>query len=124
MACRAWGFPIAFSVPLRARAGAMEFTGEYRIPADRETVWSALNDPDMLKACIPGCEELEKRSHTEFTARVATFNSGARTTSMLPDVRRLMERHGAPSASRVWKHELSSCWPLTCATALSTVMSK
>ena len=50
----------------------MEFTGEYRIPADRETVWSALNDPDMLKACIPGCEELEKRSHTEFTARVAT----------------------------------------------------
>ena len=50
----------------------MEFTGEYRIPASRETVWAALNDPDMLKACIPGCEELEKRSHTEFLARVAT----------------------------------------------------
>lgn len=50
----------------------MEFVGEYRIAADRETVWSALNDPDMLKACIPGCEELEKRSHTEFAARVST----------------------------------------------------
>ena len=50
----------------------MELTGEYRIPAPRETVWAALNDPDMLKACIPGCEELEKRSQTEFVARVAT----------------------------------------------------
>jgi carbon monoxide dehydrogenase subunit G len=50
----------------------MEFTGEYRIPASRETVWAALNDPDMLKACIPGCEELEKRSQTEFLARIAT----------------------------------------------------
>ncbi len=50
----------------------MEFVGEYRISATRETVWRALNDPDMLKACIPGCEELEKRSETEFVARVAT----------------------------------------------------
>jgi carbon monoxide dehydrogenase subunit G len=50
----------------------MEFTGEYRIPASRETVWAALNDPDMLKACIPGCEDLEKKSHTEFLARVVT----------------------------------------------------
>jgi uncharacterized protein len=50
----------------------MEFRGEYRIPSSRETVWAALNDPDMLKACIPGCEELEKRSQTEFVARVAS----------------------------------------------------
>lgn len=50
----------------------MEFVGEYRIQASREIVWRALNDPDMLKACIPGCEELEKRSETEFVARVAT----------------------------------------------------
>jgi uncharacterized protein len=46
----------------------MEMTGEYRIPASRETVWAALNDPDMLRACIPGCEELEKVSDTEFRA--------------------------------------------------------
>ncbi len=50
----------------------MEFVGEYRIPASRETIWRALNYPEMLKACIPGCEELEKRSQTEFVARVAT----------------------------------------------------
>ncbi len=50
----------------------MDLTGEYRIPANREAVWRALNDPEMLSACIPGCEELEKRSDTEFVARVAT----------------------------------------------------
>ncbi|HEY1382174.1 MAG TPA: carbon monoxide dehydrogenase subunit G [Dongiaceae bacterium] len=48
----------------------MDLTGDYRIPAPRETVWAALNDPDVLKACIPGCEELNKTSDTEFVARV------------------------------------------------------
>lgn len=48
----------------------MDLTGEYRIPAPRETVWAALNDPEILKACIPGCEELNKTSDTEFVARV------------------------------------------------------
>jgi carbon monoxide dehydrogenase subunit G len=50
----------------------MDLTGEYRIPAPREAVWAALNDPDVLKACIPGCEELNKTSDTEFAARVIT----------------------------------------------------
>ena len=48
----------------------MDLTGEYRIPAPRETVWAALNNPDVLKSCIPGCEELNKTSDTEFVARV------------------------------------------------------
>lgn len=48
----------------------MDMTGEYRIPAPRETVWRALNDPDLLKTCIPGCEEIQKLSDTEFTAKV------------------------------------------------------
>jgi uncharacterized protein len=48
----------------------MEMNGEYRIAADRETVWKALNDPVALKACIPGCQELEKTSDTSFTATV------------------------------------------------------
>jgi carbon monoxide dehydrogenase subunit G len=48
----------------------MDMTGEYRIPASRETVWKALNDPDVLKQCIPGCEEIEKKSDTEFSAKV------------------------------------------------------
>lgn len=50
----------------------MDLSGEYRILADRETVWRALNDPEVLKQCIPGCEELEKVSDTEFTAKVTS----------------------------------------------------
>ena len=48
----------------------MDLTGEYRIPAPREDVWRALNDPNILKQCIPGCESVEKLSDTEFTAKV------------------------------------------------------
>jgi len=50
----------------------MEMSGEYRIAASRQTVWDALNDPEILKASIPGCQELEKRSDTEMAARVVT----------------------------------------------------
>ncbi len=46
----------------------MDMTGEQRIPASRDVVWKALNDPDILQACIPGCQELIKASDTEMTA--------------------------------------------------------
>jgi carbon monoxide dehydrogenase subunit G len=46
----------------------MDMTGERRIPAPREQVWNALNDPDILKACIPGCDKLERSAENEFTA--------------------------------------------------------
>jgi carbon monoxide dehydrogenase subunit G len=48
----------------------MDLTGDYRIPAPRAVVWAALNDPEVLKACIPGCEDLNKTSDTEFIAKV------------------------------------------------------
>ncbi|MFK7941416.1 MAG: CoxG family protein [Paracoccaceae bacterium] len=48
----------------------MEMTGERTIAADRGAVWTALNDPEVLKACIPGCQEIEKTSDTELTAKV------------------------------------------------------
>lgn len=48
----------------------MELTGEYRIPAPRQTVWDALNDADMLKVCIDGCEELVWVGETELAAKV------------------------------------------------------
>src|SRR5919202_1541676 len=47
---------------------AMTMTGEVMLPADRATVWAALNDPEILKRSIPGCQELAKISDTEFTA--------------------------------------------------------
>ncbi len=53
----------------------MDMTGERRIPAPREKVWDALNDPLVLKAAIPGCETLEKLSPTEMKA-TATVRIG------------------------------------------------
>jgi carbon monoxide dehydrogenase subunit G len=48
----------------------MDMTGEFRIPAPRQKVWEALNDPEILKQSIPGCEEIEKLSPTELAAKV------------------------------------------------------
>ena len=48
----------------------MEMNGEHLIGAPRGKVWAALNDPEVLKICIPGCEELEKTSDTSFEAKV------------------------------------------------------
>ena len=48
----------------------MEMNGEYRIAASREKVWAALNDTEILKKSIPGCEEINRLSETEMTATV------------------------------------------------------
>ena len=49
----------------------MDMTGERRIPASRDVVWQALNDPEILKASIPGCESMEKLSDSELKATAA-----------------------------------------------------
>ena len=46
----------------------MKLTGSYRLNVKKEIVWQALNDPDILKKCIPGCESFEKESDTIFNA--------------------------------------------------------
>ncbi|MEP9378205.1 carbon monoxide dehydrogenase subunit G [Aquabacter sp. CN5-332] len=51
---------------------ALEMTGSYELPVPREKVWAALNDPEMLKRCIPGCEELELVGENELKAVVVT----------------------------------------------------
>jgi len=43
----------------------MDMTGEQRIPTGQQAVWEALNDLEVLKACIPGCDSIEKISATE-----------------------------------------------------------
>lgn len=48
----------------------MNMTGEQRIPASCGRVWEALNDPEILRASIPGCESLDKESNDRFTAAV------------------------------------------------------
>lgn len=47
---------------------AMTMNGEVLLPADKATVWAKLNDPETLKASIPGCQSLEKTSDTSFAA--------------------------------------------------------
>lgn len=53
----------------------MDFNGRYVIPALPEAVWAGLNDPDTLKACIPGCQKIEKTDPTNFIA-TATLKIG------------------------------------------------
>ncbi|CAN7147841.1 MULTISPECIES: SRPBCC family protein [Neorhizobium] len=48
----------------------MDMGGEERIAAPREVVWAALNDPEILRQCIPGCQTLEQKSPTELSATV------------------------------------------------------
>lgn len=70
----------------------MDLAGEYRIAASREAVWEALNDPEILKECIPGCKSLEKGENGELTATVvskvgpvkATFKGEVRLENLNP----------------------------------------
>ena len=48
----------------------MQMIDSQRIPASKAKVWAALNDPEILKRCIPGCQSLEMSSPTEMTATV------------------------------------------------------
>ena len=48
----------------------MEMTGERRIPASRQAVWEALNDPEALKLAIPGCESVTRTAPDAFEAKV------------------------------------------------------
>ncbi|AYG63503.1 SRPBCC family protein [Rhizobium jaguaris] len=50
----------------------MNLKGEYRIKASRSDVWAMINDPQVLKDCIPGCDSLDGSLEDGFTARVTT----------------------------------------------------
>ena len=49
----------------------MEITGRYDLPCSPEAAWAAINDTAVLKACLKGCEALERTSETEFAGKVA-----------------------------------------------------
>ncbi len=71
---------------------AMTMNGAVTLPADRATVWEALNDPDVLKRSIPGCQELERTGENGFTATAkvsvgpvkATFKGNVRLSDIDP----------------------------------------
>ena len=68
----------------------MELIGEERIAAPRDVVWAAMNDPDIIRQCIPGCQNVEKLSSTQFLATVkvgfglfsVTFNGEIRLSNV------------------------------------------
>ena len=70
----------------------MKLEGQHTISVPRDAVYAALNDPDVLEQCIPGCKELARHSDTEFEAVVglkigpvkATFNSTVTLTDLDP----------------------------------------
>ena len=73
---------------------AMTMTGEATFPAERSRVWALLNDPEVLKVCIPGCQSLEKVGDNGFAAVAkvkigpvsATFKGKVELSDIIPDV--------------------------------------
>ena len=71
---------------------AMTMKGEVTLPASRQTVWDKLNDPEVLKACIPGCQTLDRTGENGFTAVVklkvgpvsATFKGNVELSDLDP----------------------------------------
>jgi carbon monoxide dehydrogenase subunit G len=80
----------------------MDFAGRYTIPAPPETVWAAINDPDVLKTCIPGCQSLTKTDPTHFEAAVmlkigpvrATFKGKVALEELVPYRRCVLKGEG------------------------------
>ncbi len=69
----------------------MEMTGEQLIPAPQQAVWNALNDPEALKACVPGCESIAASGENQFdvlmVARVGPVSAKFKGKLSLSDVR-------------------------------------
>jgi carbon monoxide dehydrogenase subunit G len=69
----------------------MEMTGEQLVPAPQQDTWNALNDPQVLKACVPGCESIERTGDNEYqvlmVARVGPVSAKFKGKLALSDVR-------------------------------------
>ena len=80
----------------------MEFKGRYLIPAPPQIVWNALNDPQILRQCIPGCERMEKTDEAHFSAAAvlkigpvkATFNANIALDDLDPPRRCTLKGEG------------------------------
>ena len=69
----------------------MEMTGEQLVPAAQQDTWNALNDPEVLKACVPGCESIERIGTDEYqvlmVARVGPVSAKFKGKLALTDIR-------------------------------------
>ena len=68
----------------------MKLSGSYQIKLEKQKVWEALNNPEILKKAIPGCQEFIKKSDTEFTAtaknKIGPFNASFTGDIELKDI--------------------------------------
>jgi hypothetical protein len=68
----------------------MEMSGEERIPATQDATWAALNDPEILKACVPGCESIESVEQNEYqvlmVARIGPVSAKFKGKLVLSDL--------------------------------------
>jgi len=68
----------------------MDMKGSRLVPADVDTTWQALNDPEVLRACIPGCESIDRVSDSEYrvtmTARVGPVSAKFSGRLLLADI--------------------------------------
>lgn len=91
----------------------MEFSGRYAIPASPEAVWAALNDPEVLKACIQGCEQMVKTDPAHFEAAVtlkigpvkATFKGKVALDELDPPRRCVLRGEGSGGVAGFAKGE-------------------
>jgi len=69
----------------------MEMKGEQLIPAPQQLVWNALNDPEILKACVPGCESITRSGDNEYqvlmVARVGPVSAKFKGKLTLSDIK-------------------------------------
>jgi carbon monoxide dehydrogenase subunit G len=93
----------------------MEMKDEIMLNANREKVWDALNNPEVLKACIPGCESFEQSAENEFTATVvvkvgpikAKFNSKVTLTDIIAPVSYKLVGEGQGGVAGFAKSDIS-----------------
>ena len=87
----------------------MELADEIIINAPKDQVYAALNDPEVLKQCIPGCEELIQKSDTELEAKVV-LKVGPVKARFGGEV--TLDKSGAPDAfSLSGQGNGGGCWP-------------
>lgn len=69
----------------------MEMTGEQLIPAPQSVTWTALNDPQILKQCVPGCESIELTAPNEYrvlmTSRIGPVSAKFKGKLVLSDIK-------------------------------------
>ena len=66
--CALRGNPLPLRFDPLSDSMALNMNGEYVLPADKATVWAKLNDPAVLQACIPGCEEFSATGDNAYHA--------------------------------------------------------